>query len=297
MYTWADSQKAIRIARVREAHFGWAPAFGGVTFLRGRNFQTRIPSHVHSTYVLGVVDEGAVQVTVRGEAWLATAGSVIALQPYQAHAEFAVGDDGWSFRYLYPTETVVRQALGAEARADAVGLRFAKPVIADDALALALGEIHDRLAAAHPAADTQPLLAGLFRTTRARHCAPIDARVRKSRSRNGARVARRMIVEGNLQRITIAELADAAGVSPFHFNRVFREEIGLPPYAYFEQVRIARAHDMILAGRSLSTIAYALGFSDQAHFTRHFHRASIMTPGQYATVSRDIMAIASRSAG
>jgi AraC-like DNA-binding protein len=44
-------------------------------------------------------------------------------------------------------------------------------------------------------------------------------------------------------------------------------------------------------------VAYTLGFSDQAHFTRHFHRASIMTPGQYATVSRGIMAVASRANG
>jgi AraC-like DNA-binding protein len=289
MYTWARSEKAIRVARVREAHFAWAPAYNGITFLSGRNFETRIPSHVHSTYVLGVVDEGAVEVIVRGESYLATTGAVIAFQPFQAHAEFAASETGWSFRYLYPTEALVRHALGSAGADDAVGLRFRQPVIEDASLGEALGSTYDRLAAGRPNAETEPLLADLFQKARARHCAPLDPRIASSRTRTGVRLARRMIVESALRRLTTTDLADAAGVSPFHFNRVFHDEVGLPPYAYYEQVRIARAHDMILAGQPLTAVAYVLGFSDQAHFTRHFHRASILTPGQYATISRGLI--------
>ncbi len=84
-------------------------------------------------------------------------------------------------------------------------------------------------------------------------------------------------------RISLAELAGAAGISRFHFARTFKREVGVSPVAYLERLRIERAKKLIFAGDiSLADVAYAVGFSDQSHFTRRFRRHVGRTPAAYA---------------
>ena len=86
----------------------------------------------------------------------------------------------------------------------------------------------------------------------------------------------------------MTELAGITGMSRFHLSRIFRDATGLPPYQYFEQVRIARAKVMLRQGYSLSAVAMALGFSDQSHFHRQFREVGATTPGRYARALRDV---------
>lgn len=83
--------------------------------------------------------------------------------------------------------------------------------------------------------------------------------------------------------ITLAELAKLAGVSRFHFARMFRRSTGETPIAYFERTRIRRAQELIRSGEyPLSEIAAELGYADQAHFTRRFRLAVGCTPAVFA---------------
>ena len=75
-------------------------------------------------------------------------------------------------------------------------------------------------------------------------------------------------------------------MSRFRFAHVFREVFGIAPYAYYEQVRIAFAHQLIHQGLALSAVACRLGFSDQSHMTRQFRRGSFTTPGRLAGMTR-----------
>jgi hypothetical protein len=73
-----------------------------------------------------------------------------------------------------------------------------------------------------------------------------------------------------------------AGLSPFHFARMFTLAIGVPPHRYVSRMRLENATAEIAAGRSpLAPIAFDAGFSSQASFTRAFCRATGMTPGEY----------------
>jgi AraC-like DNA-binding protein len=123
----------------------------------------------------------------------------------------------------------------------------------------------------------------LVRQLRDRACAPPDRSI--DATRREIRAVRGLITERPMRGVRLSDLAGAAGLSQFHFSRLFKAEVGLPPYAFFEQVRIAFAHDLIHQGLDLTTVAYQLGYADQSHLTRHFHRGSFTTPGQLALLT------------
>jgi AraC family transcriptional regulator len=85
------------------------------------------------------------------------------------------------------------------------------------------------------------------------------------------------------EKITLDELATIAGVSRFHFSRLFKQSTGLSPIAYVERSRMDRAQSLIRSGtHSLVEIALIVGFADQSHFSRRFRRHMRCTPTQFA---------------
>jgi len=82
--------------------------------------------------------------------------------------------------------------------------------------------------------------------------------------------------------ITVADLAGVAGLSIFHFARMFTNAVGISPRRYIGRMRLDQAMAEIAGGRSsLAKIAFDARFSSQASFTRAFRRATGMSPGEY----------------
>lgn len=88
-------------------------------------------------------------------------------------------------------------------------------------------------------------------------------------------------IEDNLaQNISLVELANLANMSQYRFARAFKAKMGLSPYAYVLERRIAAARSLIKESElSLAEIAYDTGFSSQAHMTTTFKKRLGVTPG------------------
>lgn len=86
--------------------------------------------------------------------------------------------------------------------------------------------------------------------------------------------------------ITLGSLAEQAGLDKFHLCRAFREEVGMPPYAYLTHLRISRAMGLLTQGLTPSEIALRVGLYDQSQLNRHFKRIIGCTPGQFARAVR-----------
>jgi AraC family transcriptional regulator len=91
-------------------------------------------------------------------------------------------------------------------------------------------------------------------------------------------------IEDNPDRaISLRELAAAAGLSRFHFSRVFKRHLGLSPARYVERARIEQAKALIVdAQMPLVSVAHAVGFADQSHFSRRFRFHEGRTPAAFA---------------
>jgi AraC-like DNA-binding protein len=89
--------------------------------------------------------------------------------------------------------------------------------------------------------------------------------------------------------VPLRELARLTGLSPYHLNRSFCRQVGMPPHAYQLQVRISRAKSALRRGSSIAGVALATGFADQSHFTRVFRRLVGDTPAQYSGQSKNVL--------
>jgi AraC family transcriptional regulator len=82
--------------------------------------------------------------------------------------------------------------------------------------------------------------------------------------------------------VSVLTLARRAHVSPFHFARLFRHTVGLPPHQFVLRLRVRRAIALAKGGtRSFAQIAAECGFHDQAHLTHAFRRVLGSTPAAY----------------
>jgi AraC-like DNA-binding protein len=82
--------------------------------------------------------------------------------------------------------------------------------------------------------------------------------------------------------IDLSMLAGVAGLSVHHFARQFKQSIGVTPHHYLTQKRVERAQEMLAkTDLSLAEIAYAAGFSDQSHLSRHFRHMLGTTPREF----------------
>jgi transcriptional regulator GlxA family with amidase domain len=80
----------------------------------------------------------------------------------------------------------------------------------------------------------------------------------------------------------IVDLARHAGLSPRHLQRRFTAEIGTPPSAYVERVRVEAAQRALTDGEEpVDTIARRCGFGTAESLRRAFHRTTRVAPSDY----------------
>lgn len=81
--------------------------------------------------------------------------------------------------------------------------------------------------------------------------------------------------------------AKAAGVSPFHFLRMFSNVLGVTPHQYLVRARLRRAARLLVDdARSITSIAFDVGFGDLSNFVRTFHRAAGVSPRRFRDAAR-----------
>ena len=91
------------------------------------------------------------------------------------------------------------------------------------------------------------------------------------------------------------DLEDAAGqadISPFHFLRLFSGVLGVTPHQYLLRSRLRHAARLLADDeRSVTDVAYDVGFGDLSNFVRTFHHAAGVSPRRFREASRGMRKI------
>ena len=79
--------------------------------------------------------------------------------------------------------------------------------------------------------------------------------------------------------LSLEDLADAACLSPYYFNRVFRRIIGIPPVEFLAALRLQKARHLLLTtSLSVTDICFDVGYTSTGTFTTRFTQQAGLSP-------------------
>lgn len=260
----------------------WHHAGLDIELLQGFYVAHAFPRHSHDYYVICLIERGFQSFTHHGTKHFTPPGGAILINPEVVHTGEAADEHGFEMLCLYPTISHMQNA--ADILTDShsalpffTDVRVDYPWVADSIRSLhrALTQGADPLESETRWATTLTQLVKQFADIR-----PQEAKL--GTERQAIRQACRYIEEHFAEGITLTQLAEHVSFSPYYFLRVFRAQMGMPPYTYLETVRIREAQRLIEAGQPLANVAAEVGFSSQSHLTNRFKQIIGVTPGQYA---------------
>lgn len=89
-----------------------------------------------------------------------------------------------------------------------------------------------------------------------------------------------LALEGDFN--SVEEMADAAGMSKFHFIREFKRAVGVTPWRYVLGRRVSRAKELLAStDLAVKQIAYRLGYDDANYFSRLFRQETGVSASEY----------------
>lgn len=203
-----------------------------------------------------------------------------------AHAEVAVTtEDEVDCLHLYVSAAIVARVSG-ELRGGADGALLPRFGLQDPLLAALVqscaAEMHAPTAASAAYVEhlSWTLAAQLVRTCSDRPPPPdpaLDGGIPPNRLRAVEDYVRAHLAHD----IGVADLARIAGYGAVRFGRLFRKQMGMPPYRYIQQRRVEAVRCALRSPARLADIAAATGFCNQEHMTRVFRAFHGTTPGRY----------------
>ncbi len=254
------------------AQFLQVPHRPGVELYRAHIVHHSFEPHVHDGYGLGAIESGAERFRYAGAEHRAGAGALVAMNPDVMHTGHADAADGWRYRMIYLDRDVLEAFTGDR------HWHFDEAVREDRVRAVQLTGMLDGLwQCREPLAFDCGLAATIDLLRR-------DARIERP-ARDGARIRFSGVIDylhAHLSgTVRLEELANVAGLSPFHFLRQFRAHHHATPQQMLMALRMMEAKRRLAAGQAPAQVAAATGMADQAHLTRGFARRYGVTPARY----------------
>jgi AraC family transcriptional regulator of adaptative response/methylated-DNA-[protein]-cysteine methyltransferase len=110
-------------------------------------------------------------------------------------------------------------------------------------------------------------------------CRPREASLAQRRAESVSRACR--LIEASEDLPSLDELAQAAGLSRFHFHRVFKSITGLTPRSYIAARRAERVREELLTNETVTEAMYEAGFNSSGRFYAASTQMLGMTPQRY----------------
>ncbi|MCS2156406.1 AraC family transcriptional regulator [Scandinavium sp. H11S7] len=264
-----------------QTHFHRIDALGGIDMLQARYYKQRFARHVHDTFCIGVIDQGAQRFYRSGAEHVAPRGDIIIVNADDVHTGSSELEHGWAYRAIYPPPDMLNNILRQVPDGKDFIPWFPDAVIHDPGLSEQLLLTFSMLDKEGNNLLKETLLLSSLTLLSVRY-----SRTRKAPPELPAATQRILRAKDFMdscpeEEHTLTRLAELAGLSHWHFLRQFKVLTGMTPHAYLIQARLRKARTLLHQGLTILDTSIICGFTDQSHFHRHFKNSIGLTPGEF----------------
>ncbi|MEN4769964.1 AraC family transcriptional regulator [Duffyella gerundensis] len=254
------------------AQFRQLAGLSGVELYHAHISRYAFEPHTHEAFGIGTIDAGVQRFRYRGTSYLAPADSLIMMNPDELHTGESACDQGWRYRMIYLQPAMLEQLTGES------GWWFSEVMHHDIRLAQQVAQLVSQMWHSESTLAGQGTLLQLIDTLRP------QARIGNPLRREAGHrfdIVRDYLREHYAENVTLEQLAQLVALSPWHFQRAFRQHYHVTPHQMLMAFRLYEAKLRLACGHAAAQVALEVGLSDQAHLTRCFAHRYGITPVRY----------------
>lgn len=123
---------------------------------------------------------------------------------------------------------------------------------------------------------------GVYLLRRSKYDCPVLKEEKHYSNKKGIDRSIEFIHENYRRNFSLAQVAQTAHLSPYHFSRVFKAQVGKSPFEYLLDLKIEKAKEYLRYGdKSVTEICFTCGFNDVSYFTRVFTKKVGVNPSTF----------------
>ncbi|WP_120506694.1 AraC family transcriptional regulator [Rahnella bruchi] len=230
------------------------------------------PRHTHDEYVISANLTGTEEIWLHGKTELVRGGEITIYNPATIQSS-VFGDDKVEFLSVHIPQSLLRQvSVDHNLRSDHCAPVLKEGVLNNPALFSALCHYKRTLNDDDQEQNLLWLLGALLE----------EPAREQEQSLRPVQLALDFMRDHLTRKIHLDTLAQVSGLSKFHFVRLFRQHIGMPPLQYHMQLRLLEARNQLRKNDNALDVAIRLGFYDQSHFINTFRKMMGITPHLYS---------------
>lgn len=243
----------------------------GLSVTHGYKIANAFPVHFHTTYNLGIIEQGEREFTYRGEKIVIKRNDIFIIQPFEPHSCKSVNNSEHSYKII---------SLHLDN-----SFYFPRLIIHQSDLLSQIREFHALAEYETTSVRLKILYEEIIRSlkTFSLGCNKESLDIEISSKIN---IAKEFIENNCHLEISLKDMAEIACLSEFYFNRLFHKQFGLSPYAYYLVCKLKISQNILMEQKSVIETAFDISFFDQSHFTRLFKKHVGVSPGKYLRDNR-----------
>lgn len=249
---------------------------------RFEGIMQKFPNHFHDYYVIGFIENGRRCLVCNSREYIINPGDMVIFNPRDPHACEQVDGKTLDYRCIN-IQLAVMLKTAYEITGREYLPQFTRTVFFHSELAASLRELHLMIFQGRTDFKKEELFLFLIGQLIQEYSdkSPVSF---VQEPMPEIQTVCDYLDENYAKPISLDELSALAGLSSYHFLRLFTRQKGITPYSYLETIRISNAKKLLAQGISPAEVAYRTGFSDQSHFSNFFKKLIGLTPRQYMLI-------------
>jgi len=238
------------------------------------------PRHIHSDICIGIITRGERIISVKRNSVLLHRDDIFIINSGEPHICTSPENTSHSY-YVIILESGFIRDIAQEIFGRRREVLFENFIQKDKDLTLRMNELIDSLLNSEMPMEKESMLYSFIEIL-IRYHSNCEQNIPDFKKNSRIIQKAKEHIDNNFrEEISLAELSQISGVSPFHFNRLFCSEVGISPHSYLIHRRIERSKELLLKSGSIVEVSLEMGFADQSHFSRFFRKIVGTTPGNY----------------